>query len=142
MGWDGPMSNKEFLGWQSWLDMQWNNPGRIEWYIMRAIAELISPHLKKGKRVKPEDYKIEFTLGGNRGRKKLTKEQAAQISKGAWIGMMTKDVVEVDQEGNTVRTIPITKSKKKARPDIPSKLKETPRVSDKRTLRAREANLD
>jgi len=41
MGWEGPVTWRQFEVWQAWLDMQWNEPSRSDWYLMRVAANVL-----------------------------------------------------------------------------------------------------
>ena len=36
MGWDGPMTARQFSAWQVWMAEEWNNPDRHDHYLMRV----------------------------------------------------------------------------------------------------------
>lgn len=39
MGWPGPMTYRQCLAWETWLEQEMNNPGRLEFYLMRLMWE-------------------------------------------------------------------------------------------------------
>ena len=42
--------------WNAWLDTQFNEPSRADFYIMRATAEIVS--MLSGKQVDPNQFRI------------------------------------------------------------------------------------
>jgi hypothetical protein len=34
MGWSGPMTERQYVTWMAWLDLELNNPSRADWYSM------------------------------------------------------------------------------------------------------------
>ena len=40
MDWPGPMTHRQYLAWQEWLQLQWNEPDRHDWYLMKIAAIL------------------------------------------------------------------------------------------------------
>lgn len=39
MGWDGPLTDRQFLVWQAWLDEDYNHPSRGDLYLMQVAHE-------------------------------------------------------------------------------------------------------
>jgi hypothetical protein len=61
MGWPGPMTHRQFIAWCAWDGMQWNRPDRIEFYIMRLIAEVRRGWVKHPEQVDEREFKVSFT---------------------------------------------------------------------------------
>jgi hypothetical protein len=40
LGWQGPMTHRQFAAWQEWLLLEANRPGRLEHYLMRVGLEI------------------------------------------------------------------------------------------------------
>jgi hypothetical protein len=55
MGWREPMTHRQFLCWQCWLQLQWNVPNRSDHYVMQLTA---MQSTKTG--ANSDDFKIEF----------------------------------------------------------------------------------
>ena len=55
------MTNREFRTWSAWLDEQWNEPDRTDYYLMQ-VAGYVS-HVLSKKSWKLDDFKINFKLG-------------------------------------------------------------------------------
>jgi hypothetical protein len=56
MGWDGPMTHRQFAAWQWWLLEQWNQPSRSDHYAMQ-VAAVVDMSGEKDR-----DYRIKFKL--------------------------------------------------------------------------------
>lgn len=56
------LTYKQLRVWNEWFDMQWNNPGRLEKYIMQltAYVHMLGVDPKKKKKFHLKDYEIEF----------------------------------------------------------------------------------
>lgn len=54
------MTHRQYLGWLSWLEDEWNNPSRADHYAMQAAAETRRQFRKNPAQVKLEDLKIPF----------------------------------------------------------------------------------
>ena len=40
MGWDGPLTHRQFLAWQWWLAEEWNRPNRSDHYAMQTASAM------------------------------------------------------------------------------------------------------
>lgn len=61
LGWDGPMSHRQYLAWQEWLREDRNHPSRSDYYLMRVAREVILPHLVEGAEPPDlNDYVLKF----------------------------------------------------------------------------------
>lgn len=81
------LSYREYKLRLAWLEDQWNNPSRTDYYLMRLTA--IVGGLFSKKKVKLEDQKISFDNSTSRATKpKITKEQASAKSKSRWFGFL------------------------------------------------------
>jgi hypothetical protein len=58
MGWDGPMTHRQFAAWQWWLLEQWNQPDRHDHYLM-SVA--MGTDMSDGQK-NLNDYKLQFNL--------------------------------------------------------------------------------
>lgn len=80
MGWSGPTYRQHVVA-NAWLDLQWNEPGRLEWYLMRLMAETVNCQLSKGaKPTLPEQYKLVFEF-----KRPLTEEEEAAAQSNMWL---------------------------------------------------------
>lgn len=64
MGWPGPMTHRQFLVWQAWLDKEWNVPSRSDWYAMQTAREVLCSGQDKEYRAKVSagDFRMPFTV--------------------------------------------------------------------------------
>ncbi len=63
LGWRGPMTHRQYVAWQEWLQQQWNEPTRSDHYLMQIAAETRRVNLAKAedqKSVAIEMYEIDF----------------------------------------------------------------------------------
>ena len=40
MGWSGPMTHRQYAAWIEWLELEWNQPSRDNYYALRIVAEI------------------------------------------------------------------------------------------------------
>jgi hypothetical protein len=55
MGWTGPMTERQFEGWNDWLSRQWNEPDRSDYYLMQVAA------FNAAKPTSPDELRLKFT---------------------------------------------------------------------------------
>lgn len=75
---------REYRIWMAYLDEQWNQPNRTDHYLMqiaRDVKRVLSRHPGK---IQLDDSKLTFEQKADKP--KQTKEQAAAVSKAAWMG--------------------------------------------------------
>jgi hypothetical protein len=60
MGWEGPLTHRQLQAWNKWLDEQWNNPSRADWYQMQTSSEIARGHAKNPENVNPKKFKLKF----------------------------------------------------------------------------------
>lgn len=80
MGWDGPMTSRQYEAWQAWLDSEWDVPSRPDWYAMQ-----VSKYLHDIKYMLSEnppqrevrDFKLQFKTSST-STKVLTPEEQEQ----------------------------------------------------------------
>lgn len=87
-------TERQFQAAVAWYKDTWNNPERLEYYIMQLTAILQAVNSKNPGSVSIDKLKIKF-----RERKRVTgkqsgftKEQLSAISKARWLGLMTMPV--------------------------------------------------
>jgi hypothetical protein len=56
------MTHRQFLAWTAWLEEQWNQPDRADYYQMQTSAVIAVMLGKKGRRPKASDFKIAFDM--------------------------------------------------------------------------------
>lgn len=84
LGWPGPMTHRQFLAWQAWLDEQWDRPDRTDQYLMQIACEVARANAKHPDRLRLEHFRLRFGAARPAGRK-LTPEEAAAASKARWM---------------------------------------------------------
>jgi hypothetical protein len=83
MGWTGPLTYRQALVWQAWLDMQWNMPSRSDFYAMQTALEVVRMRLgKKAGRAKMKNMKLKFDE--RNAALKVSRQQAAMYSQAMW----------------------------------------------------------
>lgn len=106
MGWSVPLTHRQFLLCQSWLDEQDNQPSRSDHYAMQIACEIARTRAKYPNNVKLDGFKLVFTkqkVEKKRG-KSLTKEGKATITEQMWIGRMSAPIT-VKKEGEPDKII-------------------------------------
>jgi hypothetical protein len=96
LGWEGPITHRQFAAWCAWEEMELDNPSRTDVYLMQVACEVRRAAVKNPGRVKLKDFLLKF---GTDGKPKLTKEQAAAFAKAKWLGLMTMPVAERPGQG-------------------------------------------
>lgn len=92
MGWQGPMTHRQFFIWQVHLANQWNRPDRHDHYQMRTALEIRRCAMAKkgGKAPGMEDYRLEFIPKKMETPQEKADKEAKKIaaSKAAWAGFL------------------------------------------------------
>lgn len=62
MGWEGPITYRQYRTWNQWFDEQWNQTDKLTEYLIQIAAEVrrANPHYKDAGKVKNEDLKLRF----------------------------------------------------------------------------------
>lgn len=97
MGWNGPMTHRQFVVWQMWLNEQLNIPTRDNYYQMQIACEQRRTFSKNPASIKMEGFKLTFTQREG-SKTAVTKEQKLQMIKNRWIGRMTAPITVI-QDG-------------------------------------------
>lgn len=101
MGWSGPMTHRQYLAWNAWLDDQWNKPDRSDNYLMALTAEVRRVLHRKPKSVKTEHFKLKFVENKRAiPTDPKAKARMAQASANRWIQAVggIKEVIVVQAE--------------------------------------------
>lgn len=83
MGWDGPLTNRQFKVWQAWLLDEYNRPSRTDLYLMQIAAVIRQVNCRsvaEAQRVRLKDFHLTLREPGP----KLTTEQATRYAKARW----------------------------------------------------------
>lgn len=103
MGWDGPMTHRQFVCWNEWLDfVSINQPSRDNYYQMQVACETRRSNSKKPQNIKLDSFKLKFTKKTidpttqkptlSSKPKAQTPQQKLDALKQVWINRMTKPV--------------------------------------------------
>jgi hypothetical protein len=87
MGWDGPMTHRQYRAWEAWLEGEWNRPSRTDHYLMKLTATLIAVNSKKGAAVPTDKLKVKFVTPSRRRRREMTEDEATAVAVGRLMGM-------------------------------------------------------
>jgi hypothetical protein len=137
MGWDGPLTHRQFIVWQVWLNQQKNMPSRDNYYQMQIAREVRRQYSKKPNKVQTEEFKIKFVYADSLSQELLTddehKEQIKE-TKRRLIAFMTAPIT-VRKDGQEVETIipPLVK-RKQLMEERQNKLKQIKKPSDRQPL--------
>lgn len=92
------MSHREVAARLQWLEDQWNEPSRTDYYLMQVALESFFSHRKRPKDPLPSDWKIPFKFEkrDQPANKPKTREQATAWAKARWFGLVgvTRDVIK------------------------------------------------
>lgn len=104
MGWDGPLTHRQFIVWHAWLNEQFNEPSRTDYYLMQLSCEVRRILNKHPNRVKTDQFKLKFKYKEGKATDIQTREQKIQSTKNLWISRMSAPVT-VRENGKVVDTI-------------------------------------
>lgn len=85
------ITHREFLGWLYWLESQWNEPSRSDYYLMQVAAEVRRVLRKNPSKIKTEHLLIKFVP--KKPQKNIIKRTIEEVSKaakarwGQWVGL-------------------------------------------------------
>ncbi len=102
MGWPGPMTHRQYLVWQEWLNQEWNRPDRSDHYAMQ-VAKTVAQSAagRHGRGIKLNQFKIPFKTVVPGVKKVLTRPDGRPI--GSWRSMMrarwAKSGIQVQSTG-------------------------------------------
>jgi hypothetical protein len=88
MGWEGPMTNRQFTAWSYWLAESWNNPTRTDNYLMQIACEVRRVLSKRPKSVQMQHFKLKF--GTTQKPKAVDPKVATMASKARWLAIVGK----------------------------------------------------
>lgn len=83
MGWEGPLTFRQYRIWSRWLDEQWNVPDRSDHYAMQTAWAVSRSNAKDPGCVRMKDFRLRFER-----EYKKSPEQAAKWSKMIWFGAL------------------------------------------------------
>ncbi len=112
------VSHEEHKLWLAWLDLQWDNPERSDWYLMQLAAEIEMLRTNKG--VHTSSKKLLFRTAkastdqqgegeeSNNGHgyytdKPKTVEEATRLAKAQWgLALRGIQTIKKDRDGNRI----------------------------------------
>lgn len=86
MGWEGPMTHRQYLAWRYWLAEDRNAVGKQEAYLMQIACEVRRVLHSSPSNVKISDFKLTFETGRHTPESEATPEEASRVSKLRWLG--------------------------------------------------------
>jgi hypothetical protein len=87
MGWPGPMTARQYEAWEAWLELQWEIPSKLDYYLAQIACEASRATAKKPSSPKLNKYLIKFRVKKRKSGTGLTKEQTLAIAKARWIAI-------------------------------------------------------
>lgn len=96
------VSHREHRTWIAWLDKQWNEPDRHDYYQMRTAQAIVACHVKDSKDITLDSFKVQFVEANP---ERDSANEADEISKrqvAARIEGFGTAVVVKDWDGNIV----------------------------------------
>jgi len=95
MGWQGPLTHRQAIVWQAYLEDQWERPSRSDFYLMQIACEAAYSNRKRPSKVKLDAFRIEFRGGKKKldlpvvpgGPRPVTRDDIARIHKERAIAM-------------------------------------------------------
>lgn len=74
------MSYKEYLTRVRWHELEWNRPGRLEYYIMRLTQVVLQLFAKHPNEIKLNEQKIDFDVGDKPKKTEVTRGMLASLA--------------------------------------------------------------
>lgn len=63
MGWDGPMTHRQYLTWMEWLDERWNVPTKQDHYLAALRYEVALGTRRHPESLVPGEFLLKFGRG-------------------------------------------------------------------------------
>lgn len=102
MGWDGPMTERQWAAWQAWLEEEWNVPDRGDHYLMQCAA--VSAIAGGDKDATTDKFRMKFKIEERRttddqATKRRQDQQLAELKEQGWSvpRRMTKEDIALAQ---------------------------------------------
>lgn len=107
MGWMGPLTNRQYEVWTEWLDLQWNNPGVLEYYLMQIACQVTRSNAKNPKSVKMQNFKLEFKARNSNPQGKRQRDLQMAWSKARWAAIIGTDQPPTPPPDNSIDSEPV-----------------------------------
>lgn len=111
LGWSGPMTYRQYLAWQAWIDMEWDRPSRSDWYAMQTAAEvqrgyLMNNHLDPSQ-VREANMKLAFQRSRSAQATLSPDQEAAEEAQFQEWQMQLSKARALAMRGNIVKEVPM-----------------------------------
>jgi hypothetical protein len=102
------VTQRQFLAWGAWLDLQWNEPDRSDHYLMALRAEMQRGYAKDPRSVPKEldAFKIKFKEQTGSKTSGMTLETFCKLGKAQWMAFCAFPRKRRDGKGG--RALPVT----------------------------------
>ncbi len=100
MGWEGPMTHRQFTAWMRWLSVDSKRPKLTDYYLMQVACEVRRKFMRNPGSVKIKEMRLKFDQ--TKEESGLTREEAARRSKLAW-GIRLAAAQRAYDEGHVAR---------------------------------------
>lgn len=102
MGWDGPLTHRQYECWTQWLNIHaFNHPSRTDHYLMQIATEQRRSYVKNPRGVKLKDFQIKVTQKDNETQ--ASRDVRIQQMKQRWFNRMTAPIT-IRENGKVVDT--------------------------------------
>lgn len=80
------MTHREYLTWLEWLDQQWDEPSRSDYYLMQIAAEVRRGYVasRYARRIRIPDFRLRF----QRPRRPRNLREATRWAKAKWFAAL------------------------------------------------------
>lgn len=116
MGWNGPITHRQYICWLVWLKNQQNIPTKDNYYQMQIACELRRTVVKNPNKINTEDFKLKFVRKNNKDEEISEEEfkKQVQMTKAIVMSMMTAPITVENEKGETIEIIdpPLVKRQK------------------------------
>jgi len=90
-----PLTHRQYLAWQAWLNEQWNHPSLSDHYLMQIAAEVRRVLSRKPNEIKLEHFNLKF------GRPEpVDQTSQAELAKAAWATRLGKRLDDLKDSSN------------------------------------------
>lgn len=87
MGWDGPVTHRQFVIWSRWYRDEYSTPSRSDYYLAQIAAEVRRGLVKNPQSVKLSTFVLDFD-DSRRRMPELSPEAQDELSKSKWLAFM------------------------------------------------------
>lgn len=97
MGWEGPLTHRQFEAWRAWELDDMNVLGKNEYYLMQTACEARRVLSSKPSSIKLEHFKLTFKDKTSRPMDEASKNMLA-VTKSVWITRMHSEIIYANPE--------------------------------------------